>query len=163
MATLASSMLLSTAYGLWLFKVDNADEAVRWDMMLPFQSYILFSLLATIFWTIGCDALQQKRPIAFGSSVEKRNLGGKLKDWYLAGVTKNYMCTDTGRLVPVDPQTGHMLLKGLRKRDSWFDDLVGHSHDTEQGLCRNRKCCLIVSIKYLYSKTETFCFCQSSC
>lgn len=86
-----------------------------------------------------------------------------MKDWYLAGVTKNYMCTDTGRLVPVDPQTGHMLLKGLRKRDSWFDDLVGHSHDTEQGLCRNRKCCLIVSIKYLYSKTETFCFCQSSC
>ncbi|GAC94509.1 hypothetical protein PHSY_002081 [Pseudozyma hubeiensis SY62] len=95
-------------------------------------------LLLVVISVVHCQASRPKKVIAFDSSpVQKRNLGGKLKDWYLINHTKNYFCTDTGRLVPVDPHTGHMLLKGLRRRDNWFDDLVGHSHATERGICRN--------------------------
>ncbi|PWY97642.1 hypothetical protein BCV70DRAFT_150592, partial [Testicularia cyperi] len=65
----------------------------------------------------------------------KRNWGGPFKDWYLMKVTHNYFCTDTGRVIPVDPATGHMLLQGLRKR--MFDEFFGLTHDTEKGVCKN--------------------------
>ncbi|KAJ9480285.1 hypothetical protein PHBOTO_003526 [Pseudozyma hubeiensis] len=99
---------------------------------------LLRILLVVVVSIVHCQASGPKKAIAFDSnSMQKRNLGGKLKDWYLINHTKNYMCTDTGRLVPVNPHSGHMLLKGLRRRDNWFDDLVGHSHATERGICRN--------------------------
>lgn len=82
---------------------------------------------------------QPKKGVAFTSDLTKRNLGGQFKDWYLSKFTHNYFCTDRGRLVPVDPGTGHMLLKGLRKRSNWIDDFFGLSHDTEHGLCKNRR------------------------
>ncbi|EST04795.1 hypothetical protein PSEUBRA_006094 [Kalmanozyma brasiliensis GHG001] len=106
--------------------------------MLTNKTCILFLLLSAAVFVADCHALTSKRSVPLNSrAAKKRNIGGQLKDWYLSGMTKNYMCTDTGRLVPVDPETGHMLLKGLRKRSNWFDDLLGHSHATEKGLCRN--------------------------
>lgn len=99
-------------------------------------TFALAILLATTFFT-GCHATSpipsDKRPVPLG----KRNVGGKLKDWYLSKFTRNYFCTDTGRLVPVDPETGHMLLKGLRKRD-FIDNFFHHSHSTEHGVCKHR-------------------------
>lgn len=104
------------------------------------KACILILLLSASLLIAECRAVQHKKAVPLNSNiVKKRNIGGKLKDWYLAGMTKNYMCTDTGRRIPVDSETGHMLLKGLRKRDNWLDDLLGHSHATEKGLCRNRK------------------------
>lgn len=70
------------------------------------------------------------------SQFVRRNLGGPLKDWYLMKMTKNYFCTDTGRVIPVDPETGHMLLKGLRRR-SGIDDFFHTSHETEHGICKD--------------------------
>ncbi|SJX62577.1 uncharacterized protein SRS1_10759 [Sporisorium reilianum f. sp. reilianum] len=105
--------------------------------MLVIKSTTILSLLAVVLLIVDCQAVQPKRALPLGSNaVKKRNLGGQIKDWYLAQETHNYFCTDTGRLVPVDPDTGHMLLKGLRKR-GWIDDMLGHSHQTEHGLCKN--------------------------
>ena len=107
--------------------------------MVSIRSGLLLAFLAICALIIEGHAQQDKKPIAFdSSSIKKRNIGGHLKDWYLSKMTRNYFCTDTGRFVPVDPATGHMLLKGLRKRN-WIDDMVGLSHETETGLCRNRK------------------------
>lgn len=77
-------------------------------------------------------------PMQVGSRLARRNLGGPLKDWYLMKMTKNYFCTDTGRVIPVDPETGHMLLKGLRRRSS-IDDFFHTSHATEHGICKDGK------------------------
>ncbi|SPO27373.1 uncharacterized protein UTRI_10490 [Ustilago trichophora] len=105
--------------------------------MLSIGSCHLFVLLILLLSFSGSHATQHKRAVPFTSaSLHKRNLGGQFKDWYLSKMTKNYFCTDTGRLVPVDPETGHMLLKGLRKRD-FLDTLLGHTHETEKGLCRH--------------------------
>lgn len=108
--------------------------------MLVIKARLILSLLAVVLLIVDCHASRHKRAAPFSSTAfEKRNIGGQLKDWYLMQMTNNYFCTDTHRVVPVDPETGHMLLKGLRKR-GWFDDLVGHSHKTELGKCKNGKC-----------------------
>ncbi|SNX85462.1 uncharacterized protein MEPE_04171 [Melanopsichium pennsylvanicum] len=113
--------------------------------MLTIKSFSLYLCIAVVF-LITCSrasqpvsyALQQKRarrPLA-NSGMIKRNLGGKIKDWYLMQVTHNYFCTSSARVVPVDPDTGHMLLKSLRKRD-FLDGWLGHSKTTEKGLCKD--------------------------
>ena len=107
--------------------------------MLTIKSCFLFPLLAVILLASSSHASEQKRAVPFNSALNKRNVGGQLKDWYLSKFTHNYFCTDTGRLVPVDPETGHMLLRGLRKRENFIDTWLGHTHATEKGLCRNRK------------------------
>ncbi|SPC67585.1 uncharacterized protein UHOD_03606 [Ustilago sp. UG-2017b] len=99
----------------------------------PFQ--FLFILLLALALLSGNNAAESKKAVPFG----KRNIGGHFKDWYLSKMTKNYFCTVNGRLVPVDPRTGHMLLKNLRKRGIFdaFDEPLGHSAKTETGSCRN--------------------------
>lgn len=100
---------------------------------------ILVALILALSLVDSSLALQQRRALPFGDkAMDKRNLGGELKDLYLSHFTHNYFCTDTGRLVPVDPATGQMLQKNLRKRN-FIDNALGHTHATEKGLCRNRK------------------------
>lgn len=105
------------------------------------RSIFLFALLFAFAFAASSDAAHFKKAVPFGSSMSKRNLGGEFKDWYLSKFTKNYFCTDTGRLIPVDPESGHMLLRGLRKRAAggFWDDLFQHDHKTEKGLCHDRK------------------------
>ncbi len=103
------------------------------------DSCILVALLLALSLVESSLALHQRGALPFGDkAMDKRNLGGELKDLYLGHFTHNYFCTDTGRLVPVDPATGQMLQKNLRKRN-FIDNMLGHTHATEKGLCRNRK------------------------
>lgn len=153
-AVCRSHTLDSTASSLSSFHSVSSPPSFNAHAPLPFstqtmpvtsRSLFLFPLLLILIVTTICDATHHKRAVPFTSnSLHKRNLGGEFKDWYLQKFTKNYMCLDSRRVVPVDPETGHMLLKGLRKRD-FLDDLLGHSKKSEKGGCRNRKCFFIPS------------------
>lgn len=99
-------------------------------------SMVFCHFVGIIATALLCLATVSAKPERAALRPAKRNLGGPLKDWYLMKMTKNYFCTDTGRVIPVDPETGHMLLKGLRKRGS-IDDFFHTSHATEHGICKD--------------------------
>ncbi len=120
-AVCRSHTLDSTASSLSSFHSVSSPPSFNAHAPLPFstqtmpvtsRSLFLFPLLLILIVTTICDATHHKRAVPFTSnSLHKRNLGGEFKDWYLQKFTKNYMCLDSRRVVPVDPETGHMLLK----------------------------------------------------
>lgn len=113
------------------------------DLSSPLANMIFTRFVCMLAMAVLCPSAITANGGRIGLPFTRRNLGGPLKDWYLMKMTKNYFCTDTGRVIPVDPETGHMLLKGLRKRSS-IDDFFHTSHATEHGICKDGKLSLLV-------------------